>query len=999
MARTAAFTGSAAWPSLTISGGGTAAWNAITYIGTTSPAASAYETISTIVSSASGVAQVTNNIGPVLGTVNSTTRTTDASTYLMPTSNYLPTGSIDCVLICATSVHTADHFHEVNINSSTGSWKGTSNVYTKVAETSWNNGTNFVRQTAWIAYVPSFSVTGQVLFQTSTSQGQSVYNYSGGAYTAVGTAVTTQNFHAHFVPLTGVASGSSYAAAVRTTNNKYASASTGAGPSTITFANNFSYSNNRSVAYFTKIAGATPNSYQITGNGYQQAITVDATVNSSPTSTAAMLYSTVSTSDTQASRLAGPTTTMLWANTTAAWGGFMLEIVDAQVTANSDTVAGTLANYLVYTASGAQSGTESRATISGDQYRSTFQSGSGISTTDVEYGSPGLVARVCNVGGTDYGITAQIYSESKTGATVSNTHNVSLAILSGSTVTRITTASVASSAGVTGGINLLSKRAMRVENNPTNTGLWIAFKAWNPTVAEPAWPEYNTNSTTWAANSIVVSITDTATTGVSTVAGTTGTAGLLFPLYASNSATTRTATETYGAVSAYSDLVIQNATVTITGAGSLSASGAAVVSTSIASSGGTGTGSLAASGIAIVEASVTAATGAGTLASDGYAVVSGSSTATGTGSLNATSEVIVLGDATLTNASSTLTTTEELVVVATATLTGTGTLTADAEVVSISIVTGTVTASGSGTLTADGYAIASETATISGTGTLSATPTLIAFTTTSPSGDGTLSGNGYGVLVDTATISGTGTLSADSAVTAFTTVSPHGTGSLTASPTLIATTNATSSGNGSLTAAGYAAPAAGAGLYGQGSLVATAKVIAYTDASLSGSSSGTTSGYAISATTVTTTGTGSLASDATTLCVAQATCTGAGAAEAFANTTVVGDASLVGTSSGSVEAALIAYADAALQGVSSGTVTSFGLHFAAAECSGVGSMVVDGKWVHYIPNTLRITQTRKVAEATFLAQPVMADGTPIYNGAQTTKKVNSGIFTTEPQEK
>ena len=976
-----------AWPSLTINGGGTASWNADVFMGGATPPSTAYETLGAVLSgSSTGITRATINLGPTLSVQSATDRATDASTYLMPTAVLAATG--DCTLIVVLSCHTAQHYHEVDINGSTGGWKNTGVVYTKVAETAWQYSTTYLRQTAWI--VAGFSgATGQVKFQTSTAQGQASYLYSGGAYTAVGTAVTTQNLHAHFWALTGVASGSNYSAAIRTANIKYASGASG-NVSGVTFDNNLSLGNNRVIAAFAKSVGAN-----VSGSGYSGAGngSTGQSNNTSPASaliTQNALYAS-NTSLTDRKAASNYAYSAAWTNTTPAWGGFLLEIVDAATAAGTDTFEAPFAFYNIKTAATAQAIGEVRITNDGSVTRSGYVSQAGGIAND--YGTPNPIARYCTVSAANYAVGVNLFNDTKNSVT---TNYFSAVLLTDTTATTVIgTTSINATAANAPSLATLTKRAIRVENS-AGGGLWVRAKAWSG-ATEPAWPATEATASSWTTTSVVLNVVDNATAGVLTVANAaSGTNGVGFQIYSSG---TRSATETYGSLSAYSDVVVTTGSATITGAGSLTASGAAVVSTSMPSSGGAGTGSLDASGVAIVEATVTDATGIGSLTVDGYAVTDGTSTASGTGDLSATGGLTILGDATLANTASTITTTEELVVAATATLTGAGTLTADAEVVSISIVTGTVTASGSGTLTADGYAIASETATISGTGTLSATPTLIAFTTTSPSGDGTLSGNGYGVLVDTATISGTGTLSADPAVTAFTTVSPHGTGSLTASPTLIATTNATSSGSGSLTAAGYAAPAAGAGLYGQGSLVATAKVIAYTDASLSGSSSGTTSGYAISATTVTATGTGSLASDATTLCVAQATCTGAGAAEAFANTTVVGDASLVGTSSGSVEATLIAYADAALQGVSSGVVTSFGLHFATAECSGVGSMVVDGKWVHYIPNTLRITQTRKVAEATFLAQPVMADGTPIYNGAQTTKKVNSGIFTTEPQEK
>lgn len=227
----------------------------------------------------------------------------------------------------------------------------------------------------------------------------------------------------------------------------------------------------------------------------------------------------------------------------------------------------------------------------------------------------------------------------------------------------------------------------------------------------------------------------------------------------------------------------QTGSAAISGAGTLSATGIKITSTTAPIS---GTGSIANTpAIAIAYSSATIS-GTGTLTAIGAIVKFSSAAISGTGTLTASGDRYVTGSAAIS---------------------GTGSI---ANVPAIAIAFGVSPLSGTGTITdVPAIAISSSTASISGTGTLTATGASVISGDAAISGTGTITGTGIGIAIATAAIAGTGTLTSDSIAITTTSAAISGTGSLTADGTVLGGTQSGSaviSGTGTMTPAGYPFP-------------------------------------------------------------------------------------------------------------------------------------------------------------------------------------------------
>jgi hypothetical protein len=260
---------------------------------------------------------------------------------------------------------------------------------------------------------------------------------------------------------------------------------------------------------------------------------------------------------------------------------------------------------------------------------------------------------------------------------------------------------------------------------------------------------------------------NTALTGTSYDSGTAvdmGTLGIVKIRHGTRSATS-TADEnirlrvSYDPSSAYLMGPLLQATSTIAGTGTITASGV-VGKTTTASLAGTGT--ITASRVVGTTTSSTLS-GTGSITAAGSVsspAVTGSSTLSGTGSLTAAGVVGKSTSATVSGTGS-FTTTKVLGLNTGATLTGTGSL------VSSGVVgkTASVVLTGTGTLQADSTSVAlSSTALLDGVGTITATGVVSRVTSASLAGTGTISAGGYVSFTSTVDLVGTGSIAVSGAV-------------------------------------------------------------------------------------------------------------------------------------------------------------------------------------------------------------------------------------------
>ena len=247
--------------------------------------------------------------------------------------------------------------------------------------------------------------------------------------------------------------------------------------------------------------------------------------------------------------------------------------------------------------------------------------------------------------------------------------------------------------------------------------------------------------------------------------------------------------------------------------------------------------------------------GTGTLTATGTAILPGAAALSGSGTLTATGNTTRARTATLSGAG-TLTATGALVLPGAATLSGTGTLTATENTTRAR----TVGFSGTGILTATGNTTRVRAATLSGAGTLTATENTTRARTASLSGTGTLTPAGSKTVPGSALLSGAGALTANGALQGFHpgTAALTGAGTLTATESTTRARTAALSGSGALAAAGFKIIPGTALMTGAGTLTATEHTARARTASLSGTGLLTVAGFKLIPGTALMTGAGTL---------------------------------------------------------------------------------------------------------------------------------------------
>lgn len=263
----------------------------------------------------------------------------------------------------------------------------------------------------------------------------------------------------------------------------------------------------------------------------------------------------------------------------------------------------------------------------------------------------------------------------------------------------------------------------------------------------------------------------------------------------------------------YTSGTTHDASASLSGVGTLSASAQRLLSGSAALSGVgalsvaaqrvvsgaaslAGTGSLAAIAQRVVSASASL-TGLGSLAAVAQRVVSGSATLSGAGTLTALARCIVSGSASL-SATGAMTAVARCIRGASASFVGSGTMAAVATLSGEILAAASFVASG--TLTAVASVVRSGVAVFSGVGTFGATAQRVVSGAATMSGTGTLTAMGQRVLQGAASLSGAGTLSAVARAILGARASMVGTATMSGIGRLIVVGRATMTGIGTLTA-------------------------------------------------------------------------------------------------------------------------------------------------------------------------------------------------------
>lgn len=224
----------------------------------------------------------------------------------------------------------------------------------------------------------------------------------------------------------------------------------------------------------------------------------------------------------------------------------------------------------------------------------------------------------------------------------------------------------------------------------------------------------------------------------------------------------------------------------------------------------TGSGTLAATG-APAAAGAAALAGAGALTATVTPATTGTAALAGAGSLTAAAALASSGTANLVGAGTLVTTGTQASGSATAILTGTGTLTAGG------VAPGTVEITGNGLLTATATTASAAAAALAGAGTLTASATPATSTTAALTGTGTLSAAGTSAGGVNVTLGGSGALTVGVRPSTTAQAALAGTGVLAATPTSGQSAVALT-GNGTLTATGRPTLTAAASLTGLGEL-------------------------------------------------------------------------------------------------------------------------------------------------------------------------------------
>ena len=412
---------------------------------------------------------------------------------------------------------------------------------------------------------------------------------------------------------------------------------------------------------------------------------------------------------------------------------------------------------------------------------------------------------------------------------------------------------------------------------------------------------------------------------------------------------------------------------TLTGVGTLAATGALDPPEGAATL--TGVGTLAGTGERVYLAAATV-TGQGTLSAVGDATVEGAATVTGLGTLSAVGILVTVEGAATVTGLGTLSAAATTVHLAAATVTGEGTLVATG---SLAPIDGAATLTGLGTLAATGERVVDGAATATGVGTISATGARVYVAAATLTGQGTLIAAGVLDPVDgTATLTGVGTLTASADSTNDGTATLTGVGTLAAAGILVTVEGAaTLTGEGTLAAAGILDPVDGAATTtGSGTLAATGALVPPVGAaSLIGAGVLTPSGVLDPVE-----GTSSLTGQGTLLAIAEggvvgaATLTGVGTLAAAAQAVYNGISSVAGMGTFAATGALIVDATSSLYGEGSLTLGAGALLVqGTATVDGVGTLAADGFYVRTGTGTLVGVGTLTASTVQFYWEPTTND--------------------------
>lgn len=1032
--RTASFAGSAnaAWPSLTVEGGGSESWNSPTAPGYSS---TRYDGILAYVDgSSNGALGVKYNLPPMFatqlttstGTTTTWTATADANTYLFPNAGVQPTvtGS-DTLLFAFQTSATVQHYHQIDLtgSQSTGCWAAS--TFTKVAEQGSLIGGVYYRHTIWVVTNIGTGF-GRARLRIKDVQGVTTYTSAiaptGGGGTGTNNVTVTG---AAGLPV--LASGTPGGTSGVNSSNTAGASGTG---TTATFtlntatAGNFTRYNNVPFGAFIRVENAI-----LSGNSSNQVLASDNIGTPTETFTVANGYPTGLTDATRVNP-----TIALSSGSSVGWSGVAVEVKDATTNTNSYFTANALSDNSVQAVMLA--GTTTRySTI----VKSLSKSGETQSQNIDAFLNRGLVARYCTVAGVDYWVSLGFSVQSSGKAFV----GVGLAAATASTlsVSASTNVALQSSPWVGGAstVNVggdLRNMALRVRGHSAG-GLWIDAKIWDSGVAEPAWPtsepaaaasnNFGTATNSSTSTTIVMSVNDRRT-NANTIAGAAGKSGVSMA-YGGTATATVEGTYYTRAWNSWEDddVVFEVTSADLSGATGLTGNGNITVPTGgsttlMAASiqpGSQATSDLAANAsvIAVATATRTDATGlvgTGTLTADATVIQSESATLSSVSSEIVTSVIVVdLEALTLSGNATTLTVDTLVATVGAATLTGTGTLAADplgftlasstltaitSELIStaISIVQADATLTGTSTFeTVDAISIRFADATLAGTGTFETIPAILVSTGTSTlTGTGTLNAAGA-TTTERVTLSGTGSLTGSGQAILVATATLTGTTSLTV---VDETEYAVQlSGSGTLSGTSTRVLVASATLTGTSSGTSSATRIEIADGTLTGTSGGTSSATHVNVATSSLTGTGTATCAATHVNVATTTCTGIGAMSTDATHVMVVGATCTGQSTVVPSALLEIHTASVLAGISTFTETLVGVGYEAPDLVAVGELLVAGKAVHYIPDTLRNTTSRKLGGA-LETLPVTADGEPLAGTATLSRKVGTGIMVSVPKE-
>ena len=168
---------------------------------------------------------------------------------------------------------------------------------------------------------------------------------------------------------------------------------------------------------------------------------------------------------------------------------------------------------------------------------------------------------------------------------------------------------------------------------------------------------------------------------------------------------------------------------------------------------------------------------------------------------------------------------------------------------------------------------------------------------------------------------------------------------------------------GSLVATAERILVASATLAGSSALTADAVLVLVDTVEATGQSGGTGTGTAVLVDTVTVTGAGALVVTGTHYNVVAASATGLGSLSCEATHINVVTATCDGQGTLATTAALVTFASAVVAGSSTLDLEYGVILEDAATLTAIGSTVVAGRWVHYIPNTLRETSSLKIGNS------------------------------------